>query len=243
MRLLRAGRLRKEGRVQAARSARSGFSSAWLFDLLFSGTPVVRWAVAGTLPPGFERVDRFAVFPAAGSRSFMVSLAARRGASSALTSYNALRSGRTRVARRVLGLGLRAGLAQPLLRDKIDIGIAPGAAAPQLAKDVLGEHLQQLFGRGPVVMAFGGGSGPYRKPVLQVFASDGKPLGYVKVGWNDWTREAVRREAAALRACAQRPMRIGAPELLGVSSWRGLDLLITAPLPRGIRRLGRGSGL
>jgi len=38
-------------------------------------------------------------------------------------------------------------------------------------------------------------------------------------------------------------MRIGAPELLGLSSWRGLDLLITAPLPRGIRRLGSGSGL
>ena len=173
----------------------------------------------------------------------MVSLATRPGASSALTSYNALRSGRTRLARRVLGLGLRAGLAQPLLRDKIDIGIAPGAATSQLAEDVLGEHLQQLFGRGPVVMAFGGGSGPYRKPVLQVFAADGKPLGYVKVGWNDWAREAVRREATALTACAQRPMRIGAPELLGVSSWRGLDLLITAPLPRGIRRLGRGSGL
>jgi hypothetical protein len=173
----------------------------------------------------------------------MVSLGTRPGASSALTSYNSLRSGRTRLARRVLGLGLRAGLAQPLLRDKIDIGIAPGVAIPQLAKDVLGEHLQQLFGRGPVVMAFGGGSGPYRKPVLQVFASDGKPLGYVKVGWNDWTREAVSREAAALRACAQRPMRIGAPELLGVSSWRGLDLLVTAPLPRGIRRLGSGSGL
>ena len=92
-------------------------------------------------------------------------------------------------------------------------------------------------------MAFGGGSGPYRKPVLQVFGSDGTPLGYVKVGWNDWAREAVRREAAALRACAQRPMRLGVPEFLGLSDWRGLDLLITAPLPRGIRRLGRGSGL
>jgi hypothetical protein len=173
----------------------------------------------------------------------MVSLATRPGASAALTSYNSLRSGRTRFARRALGLGLRAGLAQPLLRDKIDIGIAPDAASPQLGTDLLGEHLQQLFGRGPVVMAFGGGSGPYRKPVLQVFASDGKPLGYVKVGWNDWAREAVRREAAALRACAQRPMRIGAPEFLGLSSWRGLDLLITAPLPRGIRRLGSGSDL
>ena len=52
----------------------------------------------------------------------MVSLATRPGASSALTSYNSLRSGRTRLARRALGFGLRTGLAQPLLRNKIDIG-------------------------------------------------------------------------------------------------------------------------
>ena len=173
----------------------------------------------------------------------MVSLAARPGAASALTSYNSLRSGRTRLARRMLGLGLRTGLAQPLLRDKVDIGIASGASPAQLAEDLLGQHLQRLFGRGPVVMAFGAGSGPYRKPVLQVFATDGTPLGYIKVGWNDWAREAVGREAAALRACVRRPMRLGVPELLGRSTWRGLDLLITGPLPRGVRRLGSGIGL
>jgi hypothetical protein len=229
--------------VQASRSARSGLSSAWLFDLLFSGTPVVRWAAAGTLPAGFERVDRFAVFPAAGSRSFMVSLAARRGAASALTSYNALRSGRTRLARRVLGLGLRTGLAQPLVRDKIDIGIAAGASDAELARELLGEHLRLLFGREQIVMAFGGGSGPYRKPVLQVFSTGGTPLGYIKVGWNDWARAAVSREAAALRACAAQPMNLGVPDFLGLSVWRGLDLLITGPLPRASRRVSSKSGL
>jgi hypothetical protein len=229
--------------VQASRTAQAAVSHAWLFDLLFAGTPHVTWAPAGALPAGFERADQFAVLRTGAGRSFMVSLAARPGASSALTSYNSLRSGRTRLARRLLGLGLRTGLAQPLLRDKIDIGIAPGASPAQLADELLGEHLQRLFGRGPVVMAFGGGSGPYRKPVLQVFAADGAPLGYIKVGWNDWSREAVGREAAALRACALRPLRFGVPEFLGHSTWRGLDLLITGPMPLGIRRLGSGSAL
>ena len=226
-----------------SRLAPAAASHAWLFDLLFARTSTVTWAAAGALPDGFERAEQFAVLPAGGGRSFMVSLAARPGTASALTSYNALRSGRTRFARRVLGLGLRTGLAQPLLRDKIDIGTASGAAPGQLAGELLSEHLQQLFRRGPVVVAFGGGSGPYRKPVLQVFSTNGTPLGYVKVGWNDWTRAAVRREAAALRACADHPMRIGVPELLGHSTWRGLDLLVTAPLPRGIRRLRAGRGL
>ena len=107
--------------------------------------------------------------------------------------------------RRVLGVGLRTGLAQPLLPGKIDVGTAVDATPEQLADVLLSEHLRELFGRGPVTVAVSGGSGAYRKPVLQVFSTDGKPLGFVKVGWNDWTRDAVRREAAALRACAKRP--------------------------------------
>ncbi len=229
--------------MQGSRTARASLNHAWIFDLLFAGTPTVTWAPAGTLPAGFERADQFAVLPAASGRSFVVSLAAPRGTSAALTSYNALRSGRTRLVRRVLGFGVRAGLARPLLRDRIDIGIAPGPAPARLADELLGDYLQQMFGRGPVVIAFGAGSGPYRKPVLQVFSADGVPLGYIKVGWNDWAREAVGREAAALQGCARRPMGLGVPEFLGLSTWRGLDLLITGPLPPGIRRLGSGSGL
>lgn len=91
-------------------------------------------------------------------------------------------------------------------------------------------------------MAISGGVGPYRKPVLQIFAADEAPLGYVKVGWNDWTHEAVRREAAALQACAKHPMRLGVPEFLGLSSWQGLELLVTSPLPRDVRRWGHGNG-
>lgn len=229
--------------VQTSRIARASPSHAWLFELLFAGAPTVRWAAAGALPAGYERADQFAVFWAAPGRTFAVSLGDRRGASSALTSYNSLRSGRTRLARRVLGLGLRTGLAQPLLRNKIDIGVMRDATSAELAEELVGDHLRSLFGRGPVVMAVGSGNGPCRKPVLQVFAADGVPLGYIKVGWNDWTREAVSREAAALQACAKHQILLGVPPLLGLSTWRGLDLLVTGPLPLGIRRLGTGSGL
>ena len=100
-----------------------------------------------------------------------------------------------------------------------------------------------FFNREQIVMAFGGGTGPYRKPVLQVFSTGGTPLGYIKVGWNDWARAAVSREAAALRACAAHPMNLGVPDFLGLSVWRGLDLLITGPLPRASRRVGSKSGL
>lgn len=229
--------------MQTSVTAQPAAGHAWVPEVLFGGTPTVRWAAAGELPAGFDRVDQFAVLTVEGGRGFWLSLAPRQGAASALTAYNSLRSGRTRLARRLLAVGLRTGLAQPLLPEKIDLGVAQGTAPGQLAQDLLGEHLRQLFSRDQIVMAISGGAGPYRKPVLQVFAADGAPLGYVKVGWNDWTREAVGREAAALQACAKRPIRLGVPELLGLSRWRGLELLITGPLPRGVRGLGRGTGL
>ena len=162
---------------------------------------------------------------------------------SALTAYNALRPRRRRLVRRVIGTGLRAAVAQPLLRNKIDVGTAAGATGRELANDLLTAYLGRLLGHGQVVVAFGGSGGPYRKPVLQVFSVGGTPLGYVKVGWNAWTRDAVRREAAALRACAGRQLALGVPALLGQSTWHGLDLLVIAPLPSGVRRLRAHQGL
>jgi hypothetical protein len=228
--------------VQAARVVQATQQHAWLSDLLFARTPATTWAAAGSLPAGFDHAGQMAVIPAGLGRTFMVSLTDRIGASSALTSYNSLRSGRTRIARRMLGLGLRAGLAQPLLRDKIDLGVAAGIPSGQQPAE-LSHHLAQLLHRSPVTFAVSGGSGPYRKPVLQVFDASGAPVGYVKVGWNDWTREAVRREAAALQACARHSLGIGVPVFRGLSTWQGLDLLVTAPLPPDIRALPNGSGL
>jgi hypothetical protein len=217
---------------------------AWLLDVLFGRTPAVTWAASGELPAGFRVAEQFAVIAAGGGRNLMVSLGVRRGASSALTSYNALRSPRRRIARRALGAGLRTGLAQPLLPVKIDVGTAVDATPDQLASALLTEHLRELFGRGPVAVAVSGGIGPYRKPVLQVFSADGTPTGYVKVGWNSWTRDAVRREAAALRACAARgPRQFGVPALLDHYTWRALDFLVTAPIPLRVRRLANSSPL
>jgi hypothetical protein len=215
---------------------------AWILDLLYGDKPSVTWAAAGSLPVGYERAEQLARLPAGPGRSFLVSLATRRGAGSALTSYNALRSGRRRVVRRVLGAALRTGLAQPLLRTKIDIGVRSAATAEQRAADLLTEHLGRVCaaarpGAAPLVVAIAGGGGPYRKPVLQVFSAAGTPLGFVKVGWNDWTRDGVRREAAALRACETRPLGFGVPKLLDLSAWHGLDLLATAPLPDQVRGL------
>ena len=221
-------------------------SYAWLFDLLYgrpaadSQSRLVTWAPAGRLPSRFRRSEQFAVLPGGRDRAFMVSLASRRGSAAALTSYGRLRPPSRRLGRLAVGLALRSGTAGPFLGTTIDIGTAADATARQLGEALITEHLAGLLGRPKVVMAFGGGSGPYRKPVLQVFGTDGAPLGYVKVGWNPWTRDAVRREAAALRAitAGDRHGRLAAPELLHHGQWHDLELIVTAPLPAGVRRPG-----
>ncbi len=139
-------------------------------------------------------------------------------------------------------MGLRSGLAQPLIKEKVDVGVAADLDDGALAGEYLAAHLGQILGE-PVFMAFGAGGGPYRKPVLQVFDRGGEPLAYVKVGWNDWVRAAVRREATALQACATHPMELGVPAFLGLSSWHGLDLLVTGPLPLDSRRVSADTGL
>jgi hypothetical protein len=211
-------------------------SGQWLLDLLVGQVPQVSWAAAGRLPSGFSTTEQFALLPTSGDRTFLVSLASRAATISALTSYNALRTPRRRLARRALALGLMAGQADRLLASRVDVGTSAGAGLGG-SDYLIGDRLRTLFGRDELCIAVGGGSGPYRKPVLQVFAADGRPLGYVKVGWNEWSRDSVRREADALRACAGRPMRLGVPALLDHGQWRGLDIVTTAPLPANARRV------
>lgn len=225
------------------RTARVTQSYSWILDLLYAPESTVTWRFAGDLPAGFERVDQFAVLPAVAGRSFVVSLTSRRGASSALTSYNALRTVPRRVVREVFSLGLRTKADWLFARNKIDIGVASSIPTGHVADSLLSEYLGQKLGCGPVMVAFGGSYSPYRKPVLQVFGTDGTPLAYVKVGWNDWTRQAVLQETTALRLCAAQPMRLGVPKLLGRWSWQGLDLMVTAPLPGGVRRQPLNSSL
>jgi hypothetical protein len=237
---LSASRLIWGGPMWRTRTAVASPDYAWMLDLLYGGRPSVTWAAAGSLPADYQRVEQLAELPSGPGRSFLLSLNGRQGAASALTSFNALRSGRKRVIRRALGAGMRTGLAQPLLRTKIDIGVRSAATPQQQAADLLTEYLTKVCavarsGAAPLAVAIVGGEGPYRKPVLQVFSAAGTPLGFIKVGWNDWTKDGVRREAAALDACQTRSLEFGVPKLLGLSDWHGLSMLATAPLPDGVR--------
>ena len=81
---------------------------------------------------------------------------------------------------------------------------------------------------------------PNRKPVVQLLGGDGRPVGYMKVGWNALTRRLVWAEADSLRRLAAAGSRsFTAPDLLHQGHWQGLDVTISSALPHRLLRRGR----
>ena len=70
-----------------------------------------------------------------------------------------------------------------------------------------------------------------RKPVVQVMDSTGAPVAFVKVATNDLTRRLLLTEAAALFALRERTNLVNLPRVIATQEWRGLGLLVLAPLP------------
>jgi hypothetical protein len=216
-----------------------------LLDLLWSRPPDVVWAPAGKLAPGYRRAERLLLLPSSSRPSFSVSLGSRRGAMGCVTAYGRLRSPRRRAERAAAGLGLFVGLAQRP-RRVIEVGLLNSPESPDAPAQLLSCHLARLLGVPSVVIGCSAGTPPYRKPVLQIFDGRGRPLGYAKVGWNSWSRAAVRREADGLARMATggndlAPLRV--PKLLSLHEWSGLQIVVSSPLPTGVRRVAESAPL
>ena len=76
---------------------------------------------------------------------------------------------------------------------------------------------------------------PFRKPVLQVLTRDGRVVAYAKVAWNEVTAANVTAEHLALVALRGSD-RVAAPVPLALVSHRGFPMLLTEPMPEGLRR-------
>ncbi len=70
-----------------------------------------------------------------------------------------------------------------------------------------------------------------RKPVLRVVDGRGDTLSFVKVGFDDRTRELVRQETTALATLADAVLPgLMVPRVQRAGCWRGLSVLATSPL-------------
>ena len=148
---------------------------------------------------------------------------------SGLDLYNA-QTLRARLAKKVLTVGLRLGVAQPFLRKVYLTVPRNGSQRVALGGSFL-EHLKLVLGEQDLRVAISLGTpGPHRKPMLEAIASDGTIIGYVKVGWNEVTNNLVKNEARTLRCLADVSSRsFTVPAVLYEGSWEGRYFCVQSP--------------
>ncbi|WBB69688.1 hypothetical protein [Micromonospora sp. WMMD812] len=208
----------------------------WVCRAVF-GDARIALTVGGAPPAGHRAVARYAVVPSLSRPRFLLPLGASRVTAASLLAYNALRPPRVRAVRAALGglsrLGA-AGPAFPTLTVSVPAGTCPAdvVLAARLALDLGGAPLHAACGVRP--------PDPNHKPTLQLFAADGRPRGYAKIGWNGATRALVAAEAAALRALGAlggAPGHPVTPRLLTEVHWSGQVVAVVEPLPPRVRGL------
>ncbi len=183
----------------------------------------VLWDNAGQTPDG----GRYAVLPSRERPRLLVPLGSRRAATAALAGYTTSRL-RSRIGARALAAAFRVGVAPLVVRGR-------AGPPPDDHDDALFErHVERLLGRPLFMSIFFQTGRPQKKPVMQLFAADGRLLGFAKVGWNDLTRRLVHAEGEALELVAER-LPAGAPfriaPLRHRGGWRGRELLVVDAVP------------
>jgi hypothetical protein len=176
--------------------------------------------------------ETFGVLPTAARPYLVVTLASRRAAAASLRgpSYG---KRRIRIARALLRMGLRTGLAQHVLRDRLSIPAAEEDADSFEDDLYLTDHLMEIFGRGDIALAVRVGRvRPNRKPLIQVLTPDGNVLAYVKVGWNALTRRLIANETRVLAELERRSSFdvFEVPRILHHGDWREHAILVLSPL-------------
>jgi hypothetical protein len=225
------------GPVRQAGRPGTAAELAWLAEVLWGPTPGVELLVGGQVPAAVPAAQRWGALPDLRRPRVLVPLASNRAAAEAVRQYSDGMSQRARLAKAAAGLALRSGALPWWLRRR---GLVVAAAGPAEGS-LLGDHVPAALGRSDLAAAIVlGPVRPNRKPVVQLIGRDGRPLGYMKVGWNDLTRRLVRAEADTLRRLdGAGPRTFTAPGLLHQGRWQGLDITISSALPHRLWRRGR----
>jgi hypothetical protein len=206
---------------------------AWLADALWGGLDGVRVTDRWDPPPGWRTAERYLVASAGGRPRMLLPddpIAGRE----ALRANASMRAPRVRWARSAAGLAYHPAAWDLATRGRGRVGVH--VAGPDV--DLPSRFLAEALGEVHVVLAINvRPPAPFRKPTVQVVLPGGRMLAYAKVASSEVTKLGVGREARALRALASRPGGpLLAPALLHHGPWASREVVVTAPLPRDVRR-------
>ncbi|MER7167808.1 hypothetical protein ABT336_17280 [Micromonospora sp. NPDC000207] len=210
----------------------------WVSRAIF-GDDRIGLTVDGDPPAGHRVVARYTVVPSVGRARFLLPRGAARATAAALLAYNALRPPKVRALRAGLGGLARLGVLDAARFPALTVSL-PADVEP--AEALLAAHLADVLDVHPAYAACGvRPPDPNHKPTLQLFAADGTPGGYAKIGWNGATRELVAAEAAVLRTLPE-VSGVGdhpvVPRLLAAFDWAGHPVAVVEPLPTAVRGVG-----
>jgi thymidylate kinase len=207
----------------------------WLESVLFSSQKACL-ALAKPVEDGLETLwhanGSLGWLALKDGRGYLIPMDARQSGVNALRLYNS-QSLKARIVKQLLAMGIRLGVAQPLLR-KVQVLLRQDVAEKERGKISLLEHLKEILGRQDLTYAISLGTpGPHRKPVIQVLTRSGQTLGYVKVGWNAATNALVRHEADVYRRLSGVSFDSFAVPTVVYTDWWGDRFLCIQCAPEG----------
>jgi hypothetical protein len=177
--------------------------------------------------------QEFVVVPSARSPRMLVPTRPKLAAAALRNSQPGWRR-RERLRALALATAFRLGVGAVVFRDRLRVW-APAGTDLSAGDVTLKSHLDAL------VESDGSWALPItrpranRKPVLQVLSRSGRPVAFVKLATNELTRDLVRAEGESLERVRGLLPTTRIPEVIDRSDWRGLAMLLLAPLPLGRR--------
>jgi hypothetical protein len=194
--------------------------------------------VAAEAADGVTPLAQYIVVPSARAPRFLVPLAAAPVREAALSAFNRLRPTAVRRRRAVLAKLLRL---HPTLFGRLPVltvQTRPDAAGTDPAELLLSARVGRDLGVRAYAALGVHPPDPNLKPTLQMLDDAGRPVAYVKVGWNDASRMLVRTEAEALRELDRGSSHFPlVPGLLAAGTFGEQTYVAVAPLPADVRRL------
>ena len=153
-------------------------------------------------------------------RAYLIPLDSRKVASRGLDVFNP-QSLKARLAKGLIGTGLRLGLGRRLL-PQVQLVARNGTGGDE-SNALLLEYFKDVLARDDLSIAVSLGTpGPHRKPVLLVLTGEGKAIAYVKLGSNPATNALIEREANVLERLANRSFRgFTVPHVIHTGWWNG----------------------
>lgn len=170
----------------------------------------------------------YAVIPNVAKPRLLAPVGATAAGARAMLESNDALTTRQRLSRAAAwaALNLGAGRRAPSL-----LAVSDGAGSLHgYLEDALGEELNLVLGIGT--------PRANRKPVVRLNSTDGRLVGFAKVGVNALTNELVERERGALAEINARPWQlIRPPQVLHFGRWRDNAVLVLSAVPAPFRPL------